>query len=109
MSDSKIYEISLRINSELVQLVDASCLNDNFKAKFIKEINECIPILIKYALTEQKNEYFYIKNAQRLSDIVRRVYLSALQKDPSINLSNLIKDMLTIYQQIGQQIDFTKP
>ena len=105
-----------RIQSLLIYCINESCLNDNFKIKFIKEVNEYLPIVLKYAKTEENKEYFYIQAAQKLSDLARRIYLSALEKrkmkpeDKNLNsnLSKLEEEMLFLYQEIDQQIDFSE-
>ena len=104
-----------KIQSSLIYLINESCLNDNFKAKFIKEVNEYLPIVLKYAQTDQNQDYFYVQAAQRLSDISRRIYLSALEKNKIAKnekvqntLSSLEDSMLYLYQEIDQQIDFSE-
>ena len=114
--ESQLDQISVRLQGKLIYLVENSCLNQNFQNKFIKEINEYVPILIKYALTEKRKEYFYIQNAQRLGDLATRILLSTMETDPEKNKDNQFKnyanmvktDMLTIYQEIGVQIDFSE-
>ena len=113
--ESQLDQISVRLQGKLIYLVENSCLNQNFQNKFIKEINEYVPILIKYALTEKRKEYFYIQNAQRLGDLATRILLSTMETDTENktsqfkNYANMVKtDMLTIYQEIGVQIDFSE-
>ena len=115
LDQEKLDQISVRLQGKLIYLVEKSCLNQNFQNKFIKEINEYLPILIKYALTEKRKEYFYIQNAQRLGDLATRILLSTMETDTENktsqfkNYANMVKtDMLTIYQEIGVQIDFSE-
>lgn len=94
------------MNSALI-LAEKSCIKEQMKAKFMKEMSKYLDYLKENALiVENRQKYYYNSYSQKLADIIERIYSSAkLGQLKNENTGQIETSIIKFFLVLGKEID----